>query len=78
MVGTGKTNRQSEKSNYDKVDSLNGFIKFVLERRDKMKVQTSLKEIVEEATRVAQASGIKLEDYYTNTGFNKEHLIIQK
>jgi len=68
----------TEKTRYDKIDSLNAYIKYVLERRDKLKIaHVSLADLIQEATRMAQCSGIKLEDYYVNQTVNGQKTIQQ-
>ena len=70
---------KSESHNYDKIDALNGYIKYVLQHNEHLKLHpyVSLKEVIEEATRVAQASGIELKKYYVNQTVNG-HKIIQQ
>ena len=59
---------KSESSKYDKIDGLNGYIKYVLQHNERLKLHpyVSLKDVIAEATRVAQSSGIQLDDYYIN------------
>lgn len=68
----------TEKTRYDKIDSLNAYIKFVLERRDKQMIShISLADLIAEVTRVAQCSGIKLEEHYVNQTVNGQKIIQQ-
>jgi len=71
-------NSGGEKTKYDKVDSLNAYIKYVLMRQEKMlQPYITLSVLITDATRIAQASGIKLEDHYVNQTVNGQHTIQQ-